>query len=81
MTEVKVIHERDICIGCCACESIAPKFWKMNSDTKADLVGAKKEDGKEVYVLETDAITENIEAAQSCPVECIHVEEDGVRKI
>jgi len=81
MTEVKVIHERDICIGCCACESIAPKFWKMNPDTKADLIGAKKEDSKEVYVLETDAVAENIEAAQSCPVECIHIEENGVRKI
>ena len=83
MTEekpIKVIHERNICIGCCACESIAPKFWVMNKDNKADLVGAKKLD-EEIYELELDTEEGNIEAAESCPVNCIHVEENGKRKI
>lgn len=79
---IKVIHERNICIGCCACESIAPKFWVMNKDNKSDLVGAKKVEGaEEVYELELDAEQGNIEAAESCPVNCIHVEENGKRKI
>ena len=79
---IKVIHERNICIGCCACEAIAPKYWVMNKDNKADLVGATKVEGKdEVYELELDAIEGNVEAAESCPVNCIHVEENGKRKI
>ena len=79
---IKVIHERNICIGCCACEAIAPKYWVMNKDNKADLVGATKVEGKdEVYELSLDAIEGNVEAAESCPVNCIHVEENGKRKI
>ena len=82
MSEIKVIHERNICIGCCACESIAPKFWVMNKDNKADLIGATKEtDKEESYVLEIKEMEGNMEAAESCPVNCIHVEEDGKRKI
>jgi len=80
MTEIKVIHERNVCIGCCACESIAPKFWVMNKDNKADLQGAAKQDG-DIFVLELKEIEGNIEAAESCPVNCIHVEVDGVKKI
>lgn len=78
---IKVIHERDTCIGCCACESIAPKFWQMKPDNKADLVGSVKVDGQEVYVLALEAVEGNMEAAESCPVNCIHVEENGVKKI
>ncbi|MBI5798242.1 ferredoxin [Candidatus Woesearchaeota archaeon] len=77
---IKIIHERNVCIGCCACESIEPKFWKMNTDNKVDLVGAKKE-GDEVYTLELKEMQGNMEAAESCPVNCIHVEEKGIKKI
>jgi len=82
MTEIKVIHERNICIGCCACESIAPKIWVMNKDNKSDLIGAIKVEGQdEVYELKVEEMGPNMEAAESCPVNCIHVEEDGKRKI
>jgi len=82
MTEIKVIHERNICIGCCACESIAPKSWVMNKDNKSDLIGAIKVEGQdEVYELKVEEMGPNMEAAESCPVNCIHVEEDGKRKI
>ncbi|MDP3728414.1 MAG: ferredoxin [bacterium] len=79
---IKVIHERNICIGCCACESIAPKFWVMNKDNKADLIAAKKIEGQdEIYELEVKEMEGNMEAAESCPVNCIHIEEKGQRKI
>mgnify|MGYP001570131590 FL=1 len=80
MEGIKVIHERNICIGCCACESIAPKFWKMNKDNKADLIGATKEEN-EIYTLRLTEIEGNLEAAESCPVNCIHIEEDDKKKI
>ncbi len=79
MSKFKVIHEREVCIGCCACESISPDFWKLNDDNKVDLIGAKKEEDS--FILNLDDIDNLVESAESCPVECIHIEEDGKRKI
>ncbi len=80
MSKYKLIHEREICIGCAACESIAPKFWKMDNDEmKADLIDSDKVGANEERFV--DDLEDNMEAAESCPVECIHIEEDGVRKI
>ena len=79
---IKIIHERNVCIGCCACESIAPKFWVMNKDNKADLIHSSRVEGQEeIYNLEIEEMEGNLEAAESCPVNCIHVEEKGQRKI
>jgi ferredoxin len=79
---IKIIHERNICIGCCACESIAPQIWVMNKDNKSDLIGAKKVEGQEeVYERIVEDLKINMEAAESCPVNCIHVEQNGQRKI
>ena len=69
----KVILERDKCIGCGACEAVCPKYWKLADDGKTDLLGSKKESGDK-YVLEVDDPGCNKEAADGCPVQCIHVE-------
>lgn len=82
---IKIIHEREICIGCGACAMVCPKHWVMNSDGKADL---KKGDDKnkmahiggndDVYELELNDkdIDNNDEAEKSCPVLCIHVKKE-----
>ena len=75
MTKYKISHERELCIGCCACEAIDPEHWKMNGDCKVDLVGAKKKEGADVFELEVEENKEVKESAESCPVECIKVEE------
>ena len=80
MAKYKIIQERDACIGCSAFEAIAPLSWEMENDGKSSLKGAKKQ-SSEVFVLETDELGENMHAAESCPVNCIHVEENGKRKI
>ncbi|MGV8176683.1 MAG: ferredoxin [Candidatus Bilamarchaeaceae archaeon] len=72
---IKVIHDRNACIGCGACASVCPKFWKMGDDGKSDLVGAKND------VLEVPSEECNTDAAHSCPVNCIHIEKDGKRLI
>ena len=71
----KITHERDKCIGCCACESIGPDSWEMGDDNKANLKGAKKKDGEEVFELEVEELKDNKEVAESCPVECVRVED------
>ena len=66
-----IVHDRDGCIGCAACVVICEKYWKMDSDGKATLIGGKKK-GKN-YELEISGIECNQDAASSCPVEVIKV--------
>ena len=80
----KIIHDREICIGCSACASVCPKYWEMNSDGKSDVIGATTENGMELLGSNESPLTidfdSNNEAAESCPVNCIHiheVKEDG----
>jgi ferredoxin len=62
MVKYKIIHEREKCIGCGSCVAICPNNWEMK--------GEKSRPKK----IELDEIGCNQEAADSCPVECIHVQ-------
>lgn len=59
----KITIEREKCIGCGSCQSVCPKYWKMAEDNKADYLGKE----------EVEDIECNQEAADSCPVQCIHI--------
>ncbi|MGM0629451.1 MAG: ferredoxin [Patescibacteria group bacterium] len=70
----KVIFEKEKCIGCGSCASICPSRWSLGEDGKASLrEGAENEEGK--VVAEIEDVECNREAAQSCPVQCISVED------
>lgn len=77
-------HDRPNCIGCAACAAVAPDFWVMNEDGKSDIVGCKKKDDEreELSIGEKD-YKANKEAADSCPVNVIHIinEETGEKII
>ncbi|MEM2131194.1 MAG: ferredoxin [Candidatus Woesearchaeota archaeon] len=79
----KLQHDRINCIGCGACATIAPKFWEMNDDGKSDIIGGKaKENGWQEKEINEEDYDINLEAAESCPVEVIHlVDEDGKKII
>ncbi len=82
----KVIHERDVCIGCGACAVVCEKYWEMAEDGKSNLKGAEKagegERGVEFHLeIPEDDLECNKEAAEMCPVNCIHVEKDGERVV
>lgn len=62
----KVIQDREACIGCGACTAVNSKMWSMDDEGKA--TQAKKE------ITESE-LKENREAAESCPVQCIHIED------
>ncbi len=67
-------HDRDNCIGCGACEAVAPDFWEMKDDGKVMLKGGKKT-GNGWYerdIKEKD-FQINKDAADSCPVNVIHI--------
>lgn len=69
----KVILDRDACIGCGSCQALCPKYWEMADDAKVDLLDSKKM-GAEKYELEVTDIGCNQQAADACPVQCIHIE-------
>jgi len=70
----KVIYERDLCIGAVACVMASTKYWELDDEGKAILIG-----GKEVSegIFETEIPEEDyeemFEAAKGCPVVCIHI--------
>jgi len=69
----KVLQERNLCVGCGACAAICPKYWEMSADGKSHLKGSTTTEGKHILMVE-DAEC-NTDAANACPVKCIHIEE------
>jgi len=59
----KIVHEVEKCIGCGACAAVCPSNWEMNGD---------KSKPKSTKIAEVGC---NKEAEESCPVNCIHIEE------
>ena len=62
---MKIIFEREKCIGCGSCQAVCPKYWQLGEDNKADFLGPE----------EIEEAGCNQEAVDSCPVQCIHIED------
>lgn len=60
---VKIIHDKEACIGCGACAAICPDNWEMIDGKSQPIKTEIKEAGC------------NKEAASSCPVNCITIQE------
>lgn len=81
MAKYKLEHDRENCIGCAACTAVNNKHWKMGEDGKADIVDSKKrDDGWEELDLEEEEFLINKEAADSCPVNVIHITDKKTNK-
>ena len=62
------------CIGCGACVAVSPDFWVFDDDGKVSIVGGKvKNDGWLEKIIEKKDVKQNVEAAESCPVNIIHI--------
>lgn len=62
---MKAIVDRDGCTGCGVCEDICPDVFRMDDDGLAEAYGDVTEDN----------LDEAKDAADSCPVEVITIEE------
>lgn len=71
---MKIILERDKCIGCGTCTVLCPKFFEMAEDGKATLKGSKKNEETGNFKLEVRDLECIKEAIESCPVQIIKVE-------
>ena len=75
VAKFKVEIVRPLCIACENCVNTCPEFWEMADDGFSHLKGSKKIENNEEREME-DAEC-NIEAAENCPAECIHIYENG----
>jgi len=72
---MKIIHQREKCVGCGICAVLCPDSWKMDEDGRATLANldarynTETEQG-EVIIKKLGC---NIKAAASCPVGCIKI--------
>ena len=73
MAKFKIEHNRPDCIGCGACAAVSPDFWEMKDDGKSSIKGGKKVGDKEEMVIDEKDLAANKEAAESCPVNVIHI--------
>lgn len=78
----KIVFDRKNCIGAAACASVAPEFWIMKDDGKAELKGAKKDkDGNDVLIIKESQMVDKVKnalklnksAAEVCPAQVIHI--------
>lgn len=75
MSSLKIIHDRQNCIGCNSCVSIAPQNWTMDEkEGKARLVGSQKKGKVHVAEIFDCDRRANEMAAQACPTQIIKVE-------
>ncbi|MBU0661344.1 ferredoxin [Patescibacteria group bacterium] len=70
----KVILDKNNCIGCAACTIYAPDQYEMDNNTgKAILTQGKCTEEQCNLAISEGEIDIHTEAAQSCPMSCIHV--------
>lgn len=75
-------HDRPNCIGCAACAAVNSKHWEMNEDGKSDIIGGKnKENGWQELDIDDADYEKNVEAAETCPVNVIHVTTKEGKKV
>ena len=78
----KLQHDKANCIGCGACEAVASDFFEMKDDGKVQLKKGEKSDNDqwEHEFAEKDFKVIR-DAADSCPVNVIHIKKDGEKVI
>jgi ferredoxin len=62
-----IIHKVEDCIGCGACAAVSSNW----------VIDGEKAKPKET---ELDSLKDNKEAAESCPVSCIHIIDNSTKK-
>lgn len=79
MVKYEIEIDRPTCIACKTCINVCPLFWEMADDGYSHLKGSTQIGNNEK--IEMDEIKCNLEAAELCPVNCIHVLENSKRII
>ena len=70
---MKIIFEREKCIGCGSCVAICPEFWEIAEDGKSHLKNSKRDLKTGNDELEITKVKCGQDATDVCPVQCIHI--------
>lgn len=70
---MKIVLDREKCIGCGSCVVICPAFFEMAEDGKSKLKGKVIRPKKDIEELAISSIECAQDAADSCPVQVIRV--------
>ncbi|MFH0869105.1 MAG: ferredoxin [archaeon] len=70
---IKIVQEREKCIGCGACAAVCSKFWSLASDGKAEPKGAKAAGSNRELAIKDADLACNKSAAETCPINIIHI--------
>lgn len=67
---MKIITDRETCIGAASCVGIAPDVFQLDDEFK-------------VYVVDASAAEDDtlIQAAEACPVQAIRLEDDDGKQV
>lgn len=71
---IRIIQQREKCIGCNACVEAAPYRWIVSKkDGKCILKGAVNKKGFHAVKVDDEEMEDNLRAAKHCPVNIIQV--------
>lgn len=74
---MKIVLNKEECIGCGSCAALCPDFWEMPAEAggeiKVNLKGSKKNETTGQWELEVQEIGCNQDAVDCCPVQCIKI--------
>lgn len=79
MAKYKLQIVRPECIGCEMCTRVCPDLFKMADDGLSTLIGGHRTEDNDEQDLDEEKCS--MEACQECPVNCIHLFEDGNKLI
>lgn len=72
---VRIIQQRDKCIGCNICVELAKFRWRISrKDGRCTLIGGKEKRGFYIVLTGDDEYEVNRAAAKHCPVKIIKIE-------
>jgi len=79
MAKLRLEIVRSECIGCEACTNTCPDTFQMDPDGLSSLPKGRRVNGNDEMDLEDEGCSR--QAADECPVSCIHIYENGEKLV
>lgn len=71
---IRIIQQRNKCIGCNACVEAAAYRWRISKkDGKCTLVNGVEKRGFYSVLVDDDELDDNLKALKNCPVKIIQI--------
>ncbi len=75
------LHDKKGCISCGVCVALDPDNWEMGEDGISHLKESENQDDGEKKNFDEKDLEKNKETAESCPLNIIHIYQDGEKII